>query len=85
MGLSLARNLAKALGGNVILLGSEIGKGCIFRISVDAGIERFRDAPKEKEGSEYSPVKLVRKYALSDLPSDETFQRECDPPDEEDQ
>lgn len=36
-----------------------------------------------EKGKEYGPVGLVRSYSLDELPSDDTFVTECDPPEDE--
>lgn len=46
--------------------------------------ERFRGMKPEKDASpKYTAVKLVKSYPLDSLPAQEQFEKDCDPPDEE--
>ena len=68
MGLSLSRKLARALGGDVVLLKSEVDRGSTFLVTVAAGMTRAQTRGATSENKVEKAKFLFSKTSSSDTP-----------------
>jgi signal transduction histidine kinase len=74
LGLDLAKRLAKALGGDVILLESSPGKGSAFEITFALENPRYKGqvkAPERKSKEKYPPLNGIRVLLAEDAPDNQ--------------